>query len=465
MSQEAVWCSLTEQVRQIQGGHLTAQELAERYLDRIAALDDRLKSYVCINESALAQAKAIDARVSRGEDCGPLAGACVAIKDNYLTADMPTRVGTQVEALRFPQADSYVVSRLRQAGAVILGKTRMHEFAWGAVTPPARNPWNTDYVPGGSSGGSGAAVAAALCSAATGSDTGGSIRMPANLCGTVGIKPTFGLVSRAGVVPHSWSLDHAGPLTRSVADAARVLQVLCGPDLEDPVASGRTDDYVAACGKPVRDLRIAVITNHFTEGVTEDVERAFQHALDWGRTECRSVREYQVPSLQYGLAAIFAIELASASAYHDRAVQEGLTAGYTEDVRDLIDMGRFVTGVDYLHAEQIRTLMCREMAAIFQDNDLILTPTMPLSAWRVGQDSVQIRGEARDVLESSWQFTYPFNLTGLPAMTVPVGFSRDGMPMGLQIVGKPFSEAALFTFASAFESDHAFDGKRPAQFA
>ncbi|TAM90214.1 MAG: amidase [Candidimonas sp.] len=465
MDDDLVWRPLDEQARLIRTGEASAKALAESYIARIGRFDPELKSFMCLNEQVVEQAARIDEALRRGVECGPLAGTCIAIKDNYLTGDLPTRVGTRVGELQFSGPDAWVVARLRDAGALVLGKTRMHEFAWGATTPPVRNPWNADCVPGGSSGGSAAALAAALCSAATGSDTGGSIRMPANLCGVAGIKPTFGLVSRGGVVPHSWSLDHAGPLSRTVKDSALLLDVITGADPSDPSSVAKRSEYASACGARIDGVRVAVIANYFTEDVSEDVQRCFDEALEWVRSEGLSIREHRVPSLRYGLAAIFAIELASASAWHDRAVQDGLTAGYTNDVRDLVDMGRFVTAVDYLHAEQIRTVMCREMAAIFSENDLILTPTMPIPAWRVDQDSVRIRGADRDVLASSWRFTFPFNLTGLPAMTVPAGFSSDGLPIGLQIVGKPYAEREVFRVAHAFEQSHGWRTARPPRFS
>lgn len=465
MSDEYAWGSLVEQVEAIRGGKLSARELAEAYIRRIAAHDGDLESFVCQNPAVIEQADKLDAALRKGEDCGPLAGACLAIKDNYLTSNMPTRVGTKVESLRFPETNSNAVARLQKAGALVLGKTSMHEFAWGATTPPVRNPWNREYVPGGSSGGSGAAVAAGLCSAATGSDTGGSVRMPANLCGVVGLKPTFGLIGRGGIVPHSWSLDHSGPLARTVEDVALLLETLVGKDMDDPSSVEREGNYVAACRAAIRGGKVGVIRNHFSEDVSDSVERQFRDAIDWLRSENVTIKEYDVPSLKYGLAAIFAIELTSASAYHDRAVQLGLTAGFQQDVRDLVDMGRFVTGVDYLHAEQIRTIMCKEMAEIFEEVDVVVTPTMPISAWRSGEDSVSIKGKVRNVLEVSWRFTYPFNLTGLPAISVPAGFDASGLPVGLQIVGRPFAEGRVLAYARAYERSHDWYKRRPAGYA
>ena len=238
---------------------------------------------------------------------------------------MPTTAGTEAPGTAFPLPDSAVAARLRAAGAILLGKTRTHEYAWGTITPPVRNPWDLDRIPGGSSGGSAAAVAAGLCVAAMGSDTGGSIRIPASLCGTVGLKPTFGRISRAGIVPHSWSLDHAGPLTRSVEDAAILLGVLAGQDPADPAtrAVPVADYRRAVAGASVRGLRVAVIRNHFFGRNQPGVEAAVEQAIAWFGAQGAIVRDVTLPNLEYGLGAIFAIELASSAAYHDVALPAG----------------------------------------------------------------------------------------------------------------------------------------------
>jgi aspartyl-tRNA(Asn)/glutamyl-tRNA(Gln) amidotransferase subunit A len=465
MSADIAWWSLTRQVAAVKNREIDARQLAESYVRRLAAHDGRLASHVVESSSVLEQAAVLDAALKRGEDCGPLAGACISIKDNYLTAGMPTRVGTKVEALQFPETDSHVVAKLRRAGALVLGKVRMHEFAWGNITAPTRNPWNDDCVPGGSSGGSGAAVAAGLCSAAMGSDTGGSVRIPATLCGTVGLKPTFGLIGRSGIVPHSWSLDHAGPLTRTVEDCALLLEALVGPDAGDPSSAAGAGGYRAACSAPIKGRSVGVIRNHFSERLSEDVDRQFHAAVAWLRAEGVTVKEFDMPILEYGLGAIYAIELASASAYHDHAVLEGLTEGFQPDVRDLVDMGRLVTGVDYLHAEQVRSLMCVEFARIFEEVDAVVTPTSPITAWPSGRWEVEIQGTPESVLAASWRFTYPFNLTGLPAISVPAGFDRSGLPIGLQVVAKPFAENNVFAFAAAYERAHDWGTRRPKGYA
>ncbi|MGU3664516.1 amidase [Methylobacterium sp. A49B] len=454
---DAPWqLPITELAQRIAARDLSSADLVGACLDRIGRLDGDLGSFVHLSPAALDAARAADAEIARGGPRGPLHGVPIAIKDNYTTADLPTRAGTAVEALTFPRADSHAVATLRAAGAVILGKVRMHEFAWGMVTPPTRNPWDLDRVPGGSSGGSGAAVAARLCPAALGSDTGGSIRIPAALCGVVGLKPTYGRIGRSGIVPHSWSLDHAGPLTRTVADAALMLQVLAGPDPDDPAASraAPVPDYAAGLDRPIRGLRVAVIRNHFFDAVDGAVSAAIEEAIRFFARQGCTVRDVTAPALRHGLGAIYAIELASSTAYHDRSIALGHVAGFAGDVRDLVEMGRLVTGPDYLRAEQVRALIMAEMAAILAEADVIVGPTAPLTAWRTDETSVAIGGRPESVLAASWRLTYPFNLTGLPAIALPCGFDRRGLPISLQIAARPFGEPLMLRVAHQYERAH-----------
>ena len=455
---DAVWQRpITELARRVAARTLSSTELVDAYLDRIARLDGDLKSFVCVSPAVRDAARAADAEIARTGPRGPLHGIPIAIKDNYTTADLPTRAGTSVDALTFPREDSHCVARLRAAGAVILGKLRMHEFAWGMVSPPTRNPWDLARVPGGSSGGSGAAVAARLCPAALGSDTGGSIRIPAALCGVVGLKPTFGRIGRSGIVPHSWSLDHAGPLTLTVADAALLLEALAGPDPGDPAAHAAPVAAVAAgLDRPIRGLRVAVIRDHFFDGLDGAVGAAIEAAIGFFAGQGCTVRDVAVPSLRYGLGAIYAIELASSAAYHDRSVAEGHAAGFADDVRDLVEMGRLVTGPDYLRAEQVRALIMAEMAAILSEADVIVGPASPLTAWRTEEASVALAGRSESVLAASWRLTYPFNLTGLPAIALPCGFDGRGLPIGLQIAARPFGEAVMLRMAHQYERAHAW---------
>jgi aspartyl-tRNA(Asn)/glutamyl-tRNA(Gln) amidotransferase subunit A len=456
----ATWLTddLTGIAARIATGEVSPLTLTEVLLERIANLDTQLQSYVHVNADALAQARQRADELKHGLRRGPLHGVPIAIKDNYLTADMPTTAGSQASGYTYPLTDSAAVARLREAGAVLIGKTRTHEFAWGTETPPTRNPWDPGCIPGGSSGGSGAALAARLAYGALGSDTGGSIRIPASLCGVVGLKPTFGRISRAGIVPHSWSLDHAGPMARSVRDVALMLQVLAGYDPHDagsidvPVA-----DYQAGLSGDSRDLdgmRVGVCRNHFFGRNEAEVEMQVERAIAALAELGAQVVEFEVPNLAYGLGAIFAIELASSSAYHDRGLQRGATAEMADDVRTLVEIGRLVSASDYLKAEQLRAQLMTDFKVAFERVDVVVTPTSPVTAWRHGQASVTTGGVRESPLAASWRLTYPFNLTGSPALSLPCGFDSRGLPVGLQIAGKPFDEATVLRVAHAYERSH-----------
>jgi len=451
---ELHWASIGQLRGWLDAGELSSVELTGHLLDRIAAHDSRIQSFIHLAADALAQARASDHRRRRGRAAPvrPLEGIPVALKDNYLSEAMPTTAGTSAPGIRFSLEDSACAQRLREAGCILIGKTRTHEFAWGTITPPVANPWNLDRIPGGSSGGSGAAVAAGFVPMGMGSDTGGSIRIPASFCGVVGLKPTFGRISRHGIVPHSWSLDHPGPLTRTVEDAALVLNVLAGYDSRDPACQDQpVPDHTRALGHGVRGLRVGVIDNHFMDHNEPQVQACIEARIADLAQEGAVISHFRMPVLAYGLAAIYAIELASSGAFHDRWIAEGRSASYQSDVRALVEMGRLVSGVDYLKAEQVRTVMAEEFKRLFEQVDVIVTPTEPITAWKRGRETLSVEGHEESVLAASWRLTYPFNLTGLPAISVPCGFDSEGMPIGMQIAGRPFDEPTVLRCAAAVE--------------
>ena len=446
----------------IQRRELSPIELTELMLDRIKKYDGKIKSYVLISETARAAAELSEKEIRDGHYRGPLHGIPIGIKDNYLTKDMPTTAGTETPGISFPLIDATAVYRLREAGAILIGKTNMHEFAWGNVTPPTRNPWNTKCVPGGSSGGSGAAVAASFCSAALGSDTGGSIRIPASICGTVGLKATYGRVSKNGVITHSWSLDHAGPLTKTVKDAAIILNVLSGYDSKDPSSSlNPVPDYTKTLGKSIKEVKIGICRNHFFDRNNKDVQQAIEIAVDELSKMSGGVVEFNLPNLRYGLGAIFVIELASSSCYHEKTLEKGLQQYFQPDVRTLVELGKFITATDYLKAEQYRRMLISDIRKVFESVDVIVTPTTPITAWESDQSTVTIGDEDESVLAASWRLTYPFNLAGLPAISIPCGFDSRNLPIGLQIAGKPFAEETVLRVAHSYESQHDWKNRQP----
>jgi len=340
------WRSIADAATAIESGAVSPVELTRACLDRIDQVNPVIQAFVSVDaDGALRQAEAAEREVTAGRHRGPLHGVPIALKDNYDTVGVPTRNGSRVFADRMPQQDATAWVRLREAGAILLGKTTMSEAAWGVDFPPVRNPWDVRRNPGLSSGGSGAAVASGLCYMAMGSDTGGSIRIPAGLSGVVGLKATYGRVPRAGVVPHTWSLDHAGPLTRRVEDCAIVLGAIAGHDARDPAsAAAPVGDYVRDLSRGVRGLRIGVPREHF-----------------WDRIE-----DVSIPHLAGALGAILVTEMASVTAWHDRYLkQPERRARYTPEVRSLMDAGKFVFATDFLKAQRLRRVLMDEVRSAF----------------------------------------------------------------------------------------------------
>lgn len=458
------WRSLAEAAQAVRSRQVSPVELTRACLERIEKLDGRVRSFSVVTaERALEAAQMAERELSRNEYRGLLHGIPVALKDNYDTAGLLTTNGSAVFEGRVPDRDSTAWVRLRNAGAVLLGKVVMHEVAWGVDLPPTRNPWNLQRSPGLSSSGSGAAVAAGLTFMAMGSDTGGSVRIPASCCGVVGLKPTYGRVSRFGILPHTWSLDHAGPLTRTVEDAAIVLQAIAGKDANDPTSSDApVTDYTALLDRGVKGMRLGVPREYFFEDIQPGVKAAVEKALEDLSSLGAELEEVSIPHMRYGPAAILTIELASASAWHERYLRDPeKRARYTPEVRLLLDAGRFLFAGDLLKAQRVRNVLSQEIRDAFRKVDALVTPTLPLVAWPVDHAKVQLGDREEYALQVCWRYTYPFNLTGLPAISVPCGFS-EGMPVGLQIVGRPFDEAGVLRVAAAYERATPWHTQRPA---
>lgn len=459
----STWKSITETARAVEAREVSPVQLTRTCLDRIERSDRAIRAFAFVDvEGALDAARAAEREIQRGRYRGPLHGIPVALKDNYDTRGVPTTNGSQVFAHRIPNRDATVWERLRNAGAILLGKVGMHEVAWGVDVPPTRNPWDIRCTPGLSSGGAGAAVAAGLCFAAMGSDTGGSVRIPASCCGVVGLKPTYGRVSRLGILPHSWSLDHAGPLTLRVEDAAIVLRTIAGPDPRDPsTANLPVPDYLASFHRGVSGLRLGVPREHFYERLEAGVEAAVRQALRELEGLGARLEEISIPHIRYSLAAILTIELASATAWHERYLRDaGSRARYTPEVRLLLDAGKFMFATDFLKAQRVRQILMNEIQAAFRQVDVLVTPTLPLVAWQIDRSTVRIDGQEEHVLHACWRYTYLSNLTGLPAISIPCGFV-NGLPAGLQLIGRPFDEAVVLRVANAYEEAMPWHQRHP----
>jgi len=435
---------------------ISSHELAQATLKRIERLDPLLNSYITVTEeTALRQARQADAALQAAERgqatlIGPLLGVPIGLKDLYETAGIRTTMGSTFFRENVPQEDAFVVQRLYEGGAVLVGKHNMHEIALGVtnVNPhygPCRNPWNRARVTGGSSGGSAAALAAGLCLGALGSDTGGSIRIPAALCGVVGLKPTYGRVSVRGVMPLSWNLDHAGPMARRVLDVAILLQMIAGYDVDDPYcADVPADDYLAHLREGVRGWRVGLASDEFFRQCEPDVLAAFQAAARVFEDLGANVEEIELRGARKAALANGLVTPTDASVLHRERLQSQ-PEGFGADVRLRLQNGAATALTDYILARQAQVILRRQLEWMFEDYDILLTPTTPVTAPRIeGQDAIE---QARRLT----RFTAPFNLTGLPALSIPCGFDETGLPIGLQIIGPPWAEARVLRAGNAYE--------------
>jgi aspartyl-tRNA(Asn)/glutamyl-tRNA(Gln) amidotransferase subunit A len=458
MSDAIAYASIRELATRYRKRELSPVEVTRALLARIEKLDPTLHAFVTVTaDRALADARAAEEALGRG-DGRPLLGIPVAHKDIYLTRGIRTTGGSALLADWIPDEDSTCARRWQEAGTVLLGKLITHEFAMGLQFPghrfpPARNPWNLNHIPGGSSSGSGAALAAGLVHGATGSDTGGSIRGPAAFCGVVGLKPTYGRSSRAGVLTLSWTLDHTGPLARTVEDCALLMQPLAGRDPLDPASSRMpVDDYAAALTGDVRGARVGVVRNYFFEGIDPEVERAFEEAMATLRRLGADVRDVQIPSLR-ATHSFLLILLAEAWAYHERDLREHPEL-YGDVLRERFQAGALITGGEYVQAQRIRSEICREAAEVLRDVDVLATPTTPRPATPFAEAHNPEFGFPRSNMP-------PFNITGSPTLALPCGFSSSGLPLSLQLAGRPFEEATVLRVGHAYEQATAWHRRRP----
>ncbi len=446
--------SLSDLLDRLGRRELSSVEATRGYLERIDALDGRLNTFITVLAgAALDAAQRADERRARGETA-PLLGAPVALKDLFATAGIRTTGGSRLLRDNVPDADATVTRLLREAGAVLLGKTNMMELAYGYPHPDygeTRNPWDEARTAGGSSGGSAAAVAAGMASAALGSDTGGSIRSPAAYCGIVGLKPTYGAVSRSGVVPLAWSLDHAGPLTRTVRDSALLFDVLAGHDPADP-ASARVSHRPAAPGldAPAAGMRIGVVEELYQRHVQPEVRRVTLAATERLRDAGFELVPVTLAHAHLTTAAIMPIIQAEATSYHWHDLTsrpEDFSAALRENLR----LGALVLAKDYLDAQRLRRVITDEVAAALAGVDALVFPTQPIVAPLVGVYDVAEEGE-EDVLDVEIGHTGLANLTGHPAISLPCGLAASGLPVALQLTGRAFDEATLLRIAHRAEA-------------
>ena len=464
---------------------ISSEELTLAAFQRIAETDDKIHAYITLcRDAALEQAKQADERLKRDGSTLPLLGIPIAVKDNFLTRGLRTTCASKILGDFMPPYDATVIKRIRAAGAVIVGKTNLDEFAMGSSAEnsaffPTRNPWDGERVPGGSSGGSAAAVAADQCIVALGTDTGGSIRQPAAFCGVVGLKPTYGRVSRYGIIAFASSMDQVGPITKDVRDCALMLEAIAGHDPADSTSTDRSvPRYSEALTGDVKGLRLGVPKEYFITGIAPEVEQAVRDAIRLLEKNGAVVEEISLPHTEYAVAVYYIVATAEASS--NLARYDGMRFGHRAGGKDLLEtymlsreegfgpevkrrimLGTYALSAGYydayyLKAQRVRALIKQDFDAAFQRCDAILTPTAPTTAFKIGE-------KTQDPLQMylSDIYTISVNLAGLPALSLPCGFDGDGMPIGLQIIGKQFDEATILRLAYAYEQATEWHRRKP----
>ncbi len=446
--------TLLEAAAALRRRETSSVELTAAALQRIERLNPGANAVqLVMADTARERAKQADEELARGGGRGPLHGIPIAVKDLFCTKGVRTTAGSKLFASHVPDFDAAVVERLQAGGAVLVGKTGMHELAYGITSSnphfgAVRNPWDRDRIPGGSSGGSGAAVAAGMVFMAMGSDTGGSIRIPASFCGVVGLKPTYGLVSRYGALPLGFTLDHMGPLTRSVRDAGAVLNLIAGFDPRDPASVRHpAENYVPEPAPSLRGLRIGLPENFYFERLDPEVDAAVRGALSAAQSRGAEVVPLRVPDIAAMNTVARVILLAEAAAVMEPHLEKRDEFG--ADVLALLDQGRLLPATDYINAQRLRRQMQTEFDALWPRVDCLFTPTTPSTAPRIGETSTTIGGESEDVRLAATRLVRAVNVLGLPAISIPCGGCHRGMPIGLQIIGKPFAEALILRVAQA----------------
>ena len=457
------YLTIGQAARLLRERRLSPVELTRAFLERIDKLDGTLTSYITVlHDAAMAEARRSEAEMLVGDYRGPLHGIPIALKDIYDTRGVRTTASSRVLADRVPERDATTTERLRSAGSVLLGKLATHEFALGGPDPTcggplAKNPWNIEHIPSGSSSGSGVAVAAGLSMGTMGSCTGGSIRGPAAFCSVVGLKATYGRVSRFGVLPLSWTLDHCGPLTWTVEDTALMLQAVAGYDPNDPTTSrAPVPDYRESLREDVRGLRIGVPRHFFFADdprIDPDVTSAVDAALAELESLGAEIVEVTLPTLDISQTAQAVIMLAEAFTYHERNLRSR-PADYGEMCRTWFRCGALFTAADYVQAQRVGTVMKREFSQVLREVDVIASPTMPTAPARF--DESNPLSPARSI-----SFVGAYNMTGMPALSVPCGFNPAGLPIGLQIAGKPFDEPTVLRVGHTYERHARWFERRP----
>ncbi|MFB4472613.1 amidase [Oceanobacillus caeni] len=455
---ELAFLTATEIAPLIESKQLSPVELTKHILNRIDTIDPTIYSYITpLHDLALKQAREAENDLMHDRYKGPLHGIPIGIKDNFDTEGIRTTVGSKLFADFIPNKSATVVEKLLTAGGIMLGKLNMHELALGSTGTnltfgTTRNPWNVRYMPGGSSGGSSAALAAGMATLATGTDTFGSIRIPAAMCGIYGLKPTYGLVSTYGIIPSAWSLDHVGPMARSVSDLAFMLDVMAGFDANDPASLHvPIPNYTEDLNKGIRGVKIG-IPKYYLEGLDSDVEKLFKNAISTLESLGAELREIEIPQLSMATFSGYATVLGEASTFHYEWLKTH-PKDYGADNRIFLLSGTLTNAPQYVKAQQARRKMVEAFHNAFKDVDIVLGPTIPITTPAFAQNWVE---QNLEVIRRCLPFTVPVNLTGIPSLAVPMGFDQRGLPVGMQFIGNYLSEKQLLQVGHAWEKINPF---------
>jgi aspartyl-tRNA(Asn)/glutamyl-tRNA(Gln) amidotransferase subunit A len=461
------YLGIAEAAELIRKKSLSPIELTEAILARIEAVEPRVRAFVTVlADQARQDAKLAEAEIQRGQYRGPLHGVPIAVKDIIYSKGVATKAGSKQMEDFIPREDATALARLRQAGAILVGKVVTHEFAYGVTSPPTNNPWNLDTVPGGSSGGSGAAVAAGEILGALGTDTGCSVRNPAALNGITGVRATQGRVPTFGVVPLSWSIDTVGPMTRSVRDAALMLNVVAGWDPRDPGSSSApVPDFTVDLGKEVKGLTLGIPRYHFFDHLHPEVKDAIEKAITSLSGLGMQIREVTIPTATHAGNAFMGIIVPESAAYHQKWMHHA-AAEYGIDVRLFVELGELMLAKDYLAAQKVRTLIREDFGRALGDVDLLLTPTVAAPAAKRHGHPIFVTvkypdGYSEDVFWAYCRLTMPISMAGVPTVAIPCGFSQDGLPLGMQLTGRAFDEQTVFRVAYAYQQVTDWHARRP----
>jgi aspartyl-tRNA(Asn)/glutamyl-tRNA(Gln) amidotransferase subunit A len=450
---------ITTLSNKISSKEISPTEITYELLNRIENINPEINAFITVAaEEAVEQAKQAETEIAAGRYRGPLHGVPIGLKDLIYTKGIKTTMGSGVYKDFIPDADAAVVQKLKQAGAVIIGKLNTHEFAYGSTGDisyfgAVRNPYDTSKMTGGSSSGSGAAVAAALCFGALGTDTGGSIRIPASACGIVGMKPTFGRVSKHGVYPLAHTLDHVGPMTRTVRDNAMLLGILAGYDHGDPYSVRQAgEDFTRYLGDSIRGKVIGIPSSFYFDHIEDEVKNKIDEAIALFRSLGAEVRTVDIAGLsEISWAQLKTIQ-SEAYAVHEKLLAANADK-YHPEVLERFQVSAEAKGYEYVKAQDIRRRVQESFRCVFESVDVLVTPTIPTLPPDIGQRGIDINGQNEPVRAALLRLTGPTNITGLPSMSIPCGFSKTGLPIGLQLIGGAFNEALLYQFAAAFEKE------------